>query len=337
MNLSVVGRYALSCAATVMLAGCGGSQPPVGAPDAMPQTSAIATHADRGKSWMLREARIDDLLYVTTLEGVKIYSYPRGKHVGTLKAFVYDNSGICSDKKGNVFISYEDTVVEYKHGGKKPIKTLTQQGYEAYSCASDAATGNLAVTWIARQGSEFVGYLAVYQNASGTPTIYSLSGMVPEYCSYDDKGNLFCNGSTNYGDEFLFAELPKGRTALESVSLNHSFGYCCGGVQWDGKYVTVTSGDPSDNSIYGFTISGSSGTLKRTVALVEDPSEYVSGGTYIIGKRVIQSNIAVSHYLPYGEVNYYEYPQGGSSTKDISIGLDTAPNDVTVSLAPSRS
>jgi|HubBroStandDraft_2_1064218.scaffolds.fasta_scaffold11398_2 hypothetical protein len=332
------GRYVLtSCVAVAMLAGCGGSQPPIGATAAAPQRSAIATRADRGRSWMLPEATSEDLLYVTTLAGVKIYSYPGGKHVGTLGAFAYDNGGICADKTGDVFIPDGKALFEYKHGGKKPMATLTQSGYYAFDCASDPTSGNLAVTWAVTQGTKFVGNLAVYQNPSGTPTIYSLSGMAPETCSYDKKSNLFCNGSTNYGDEFLFAELPKGGTALESVSLNHSFGYCCGGVQWDGKYVTVTSGDPSDNNVYGFTISGSSGTLKRTVALVEDPSEYLPSGTFIIGNRVIEANIALDNNHPYGEVNYYDYTKGGSSTKDISIGLDTAPNGVTVSLAPSRS
>jgi hypothetical protein len=37
-------RHALTgCAAVVMLAGCGGSQPPIGAPGAIPQSRAIAT------------------------------------------------------------------------------------------------------------------------------------------------------------------------------------------------------------------------------------------------------------------------------------------------------
>jgi hypothetical protein len=31
-----------------MLAGCGGSQPPIGVPGATTQTSALAAHADRG-------------------------------------------------------------------------------------------------------------------------------------------------------------------------------------------------------------------------------------------------------------------------------------------------
>jgi hypothetical protein len=37
--------------AVALLAGCGGSQPPIGVPGAMPQTSASARHAERGMSW----------------------------------------------------------------------------------------------------------------------------------------------------------------------------------------------------------------------------------------------------------------------------------------------
>jgi phospholipase C len=48
-----LGRFALSISAAVaFLAACGGSQPPIGAPGAMPQSRASATQADRGGSWM---------------------------------------------------------------------------------------------------------------------------------------------------------------------------------------------------------------------------------------------------------------------------------------------
>ena len=41
MTSRELSRYALSsCAAAAMLAGCGGSQPPIGAPGAMPQSRA---------------------------------------------------------------------------------------------------------------------------------------------------------------------------------------------------------------------------------------------------------------------------------------------------------
>ena len=62
--------YALSIGvAAASLSGCGGSQPPIGAPGAMPQTSALATHAARGTSWMAPEKpaykATRPLLYVT--------------------------------------------------------------------------------------------------------------------------------------------------------------------------------------------------------------------------------------------------------------------------------
>ena len=46
-------RFTLGIRAAALLAACGGSQPPIGAPGAIPQSPAIAQHATRGKSWML--------------------------------------------------------------------------------------------------------------------------------------------------------------------------------------------------------------------------------------------------------------------------------------------
>ena len=47
MKKLFLSRYALSsCAAAAMLAGCGGSQPPIGAPGAMPQVSALAARTN---------------------------------------------------------------------------------------------------------------------------------------------------------------------------------------------------------------------------------------------------------------------------------------------------
>src|SRR5580693_2694276 len=98
-------RYALSsCVAAAMLVGCGGSQPPIGAPGAMPQTSASATRADRGKSWMLPEAKSEDLLYVTNYSYISVYSYPQDKLVGILNGF-RSSVGECVDSKGDIVIT----------------------------------------------------------------------------------------------------------------------------------------------------------------------------------------------------------------------------------------
>ncbi len=167
--------------------------------------------------------------------------------------------------------------------------------------------------------------------------LYSLSGMTPTYCAYDDKSNLFCDGLiAGYYQGFLFAELPKGGTALKSVSLSQTIGWP-GNVQWDGKYIVVQ--DENTNIIYGFTVSGSTGTLKRTVKLEFIGNQYEIRLPLIVGKTVIEATITNQPigqvmFQQIGQVNFYNYPEGGSPVKTISIGEDTAPNSVAVSVAP---
>ena len=56
--MTLLNRYALSsCVVAGTLAGCGGSQPPIGAPGATPQSRAVAQHGHRSGSWMLRTVR----------------------------------------------------------------------------------------------------------------------------------------------------------------------------------------------------------------------------------------------------------------------------------------
>lgn len=65
MNAAVC-RYASSLGVAAFLTACAGWAPPMGAPRAIAQTSALATHAERGTSWMLPEAKSGDLLYVSS-------------------------------------------------------------------------------------------------------------------------------------------------------------------------------------------------------------------------------------------------------------------------------
>ncbi len=95
-------RYALAIgAASALLAGCGGSQPPIGAPGAMPQSRATTTQARHGKSWMLPEAKRENLIY-TVSNPRAVLSYDTGKLVGTIVSS-YDYEGVCADESGNVF------------------------------------------------------------------------------------------------------------------------------------------------------------------------------------------------------------------------------------------
>lgn len=89
MNCS---RFTLAIA-SVVIAGCSAAQPPIGAPDAVPQSqiSASATHAKRGGSWMLREAKNENLIYLGDRSSVLVYSY-RGKQVGSIEALPTQDS-----------------------------------------------------------------------------------------------------------------------------------------------------------------------------------------------------------------------------------------------------
>ena len=68
--MGILSRYALSsCVAAAMLAGCGGSQPPIGAPVAMPQSRAIAQRTARGASrgcWRTQRTAIFIILPTST-------------------------------------------------------------------------------------------------------------------------------------------------------------------------------------------------------------------------------------------------------------------------------
>jgi hypothetical protein len=91
---------------------------------------------------MLPVAKSEDLLYISNVYTVTVYSYPRGRHVGTLKGF-YGPERECSDAAGDVFIADGNNVLEYAHGGTKPIESFSLAGYASQSCAVDPATGNL--------------------------------------------------------------------------------------------------------------------------------------------------------------------------------------------------
>jgi hypothetical protein len=302
-------RHALSiCAAVALLAGCGGSQPPIGASGAMPQTFASAMHAERGESWMLSGATSQDLLYVSAggysgqQGAVLVLSFPKGDLVGTLTGFSVP-SGECVDESGDVFVADggADTIREYAHGGTTPIATLNDPG-EPYGCSVDPTTGNLAVT----NGSDSV---AIYPSAQGTPTLYS-DPSIYEYlfCAYDNHGNLFVDGTTSD----LIGELPKGGASFTNITFN---GAIAGpsSMQWvGGKLVIVDDGAPwrTPTPVDRVQISGSTGIVVGTTHL---KSQY--GGVAAYVQYWIQGHNIVGPERSNGDghrfLGFWGYPTGG--------------------------
>src|SRR5579863_782259 len=140
--MKLIARYAL-CINLITLVSCGGQSP--SGTQSLPQAKMVDHNHVR--SWMLAEVKHDDLLYVSDINGVQVFSYPGLKPVGQLDAVSY---GMCSDRAGNVFMTTESgaAVVEFAHGGTEPIQTFddTSIEFSPYDCSVDPTTNNLAVT-----------------------------------------------------------------------------------------------------------------------------------------------------------------------------------------------
>jgi DNA-binding beta-propeller fold protein YncE len=298
----VIGNDARRLAASVailVLAACSN-----GGASATPQT-------DEGRSWMARDAKSQSLLYVSSYrtDNVYVFSYPRGRLVGTLAGF-NGPDGECVDSAGNVWITntLQSQLVEYAHGGTTSIATLNDPGEYPFGCSVDRKTGNLAVTNIYGAGSPSLasGNVVIYAGAKGSPQgpYYDSVMYYMYFCGFDRAGNLFLDGES-YGGGFRLAELVNGSTGFTDLTLNKNIGQP-GGVQWDGNHIAV--GDQHAGIIYQLQIADSGATVVGSTPL-NDSKDVV--GFWIDGKTVVGPD-AVRR-----DVGYWSYPSGGSPARII--------------------
>jgi len=305
-----------------MLTACGGSQSPIGAPGAMPQTTANAKPADRGKSWMKPGTSSgSDLLYASDGGDVLVFSYPGGELVGQLKPDEGGYGYLCSDGDGDIFLPEYDPVpeiLEYAHGGTQPVATLTTPvGAQPIACGVDPTTGDLAVTVGTDSGP---GYVAIYEDAQGKPQTYSDSNFYYlAFCGYDDQGDLFIDSGTQ------LAELPKGSGTFTNITLNKNVGGAQ--LQWDGKDMTVA--DYYRSAIYRVKVSGS---RAKTVGETRFSGQKDHRGwqSWIQGGTVIKPSGELGH-----TVGLWNYPTGGKAFDTLS-GWKYTILGVTVSVGQSR-
>ncbi|MGC9991983.1 MAG: hypothetical protein ABSD52_06285 [Candidatus Cybelea sp.] len=316
-----VGRGAFGLgAAVVLLAGCGGT--------AVSPARGTTAAVHGGHSWMLPEGKGDDLLYADagggSVHSLYVFSYPKGKLVGTIsEPDAQYQLGLCSNAKGDVFVTtlsnnyYGGAVYEYAHGGTKPIQTLNEYGVWPYGCGVDPTTGDLAVASINLESA--ASWVEVYRGSTGEPKDYYDNEIINyTFVSYDDKGNLFVDGSGS-GSNVEFGELRKGSGTLMNVNLDKNI-YCCGQVQWDGKHITIE--DEQAAAIYRLKFSGSAGTVVGTTRL----KQWSGGSTqsWIQSGALIQPNGS--------EIDSWPYPRGGKPT--VNISTPSSAFGVTVSLRP---
>ncbi|MFY9738732.1 MAG: hypothetical protein WAK11_06720 [Candidatus Cybelea sp.] len=273
------------------------------------------------RSWMKPAAKKSDLLYLDDQTGdVYVYSYPKGELMGTLTGLP-EPQGECVDKKGDVFFTTfaSEEIIEYAHGGTSPINTLSNPGQLMEGCSVDKQTGDLAAIDFEPSGGGGGGSVAIFAKASGSPTVVSDSNLYLGYqVGYDDKDNIFVDGVDN-SRNFEFAELPKGSSSFTEIALSGVSIAIAGGVQWDGKYVTV--GDAKSGDIY--QTNGAGGKVEGTTTLSDSDGvfQYFIDGKNVIGSNAYSANAGI-----------WKYPKGGSPTMTISGISD--PFGAAISKAP---
>ena len=296
--------------AAAFLTACGGSQPPIGAPGAMPQSRAIATQAQRGGSWIVREGVRHNLLYVSNGASVYVYSYPKLRLLGMLAPFD-DVWGECVDRAGDVFIvDYYYGAYEYAHGGTAPIASLYNPGGRSIGCSIDPTSGDLAISGGESESTVVTIFKYSAKRGWRYSKLYSDSAFTfAFYCGYDAKGNLFVDGLPIGSGTFILAELPKGGSSFANITLDRTF-QGPGGVQWDGKQMTVGDSQSSPPTVYQFTVKDNLGTVVGSTALADST---------LVHDYWIQEGTLVGADYDGNDFSFWSFPRGGNPTKTLSL------------------
>ena len=323
MKILGFGRYALlSCAGAAMLAGCGGSQPPIGAQSPIPQARRSgAALAGSG-----------DLLYISisTRGGdvVQAFDYPSGHQAFTLQT---KSEGLCSDTNGNVFVTdYEGGLSEYAHGGGSPIDDIGDTNNYPQGCAVDPVSGNLAAVGSYEiLGAPNVTIFSKTGSGYGAPVTYtdsSVSSFV--WCTYDGSGDLFTAASTRSGAALY--ELPDGSKSLTHINLPFQTSQSVGSIQWDGQYLAMANPiygkGKKPATIYRLHVSGSTATIINTIKLRSPKNRNEMYGAQLW----IQDGAIIYPESHKKNVGIWTYPAGGLPTKTIKVHL--YPVGITVSV-----
>lgn len=234
MNSLGYSRHALtSYAAAAILAGCGGSQPPIAAPGATQQTFAIATHAAPRSSALKPGAQTPGykatapLLYATNLlnsknwEGVTVYRAEAKDPapLATISDGLDTPVGVCIDGRGTLYVTNEPPsggwVSEYALGKTTPSRLITDGMNGPAYCAIDGK-GNL---WVA---NAYAPDVTEYLKGSKKPQIIITKGLVlPVGVAFDRSGNLYVgNDSSSEQDVQVYSPGSKSpsRTITNGVT-----------------------------------------------------------------------------------------------------------------------
>ncbi len=293
---------------------------------------------------MLPEAKGEDLLYasvqttccVTGGANVYVFAYPNGrKLVGELSVTSNIMYGLCSDRKGDVFVTDNSEpsgsglysyVYEYKHGGSEPSATFLDP-WAADGCSVDPATGNLAVANWFTGGSEQTGNVIVYDGTTGRYTTY-FDSKIPyvKWCAYDDNGNLYIDGA-DFGTQI--AVLRKGETSFSNIELNYGE-FLPDSLQWYHNRLLVTGyeGSIGPELLLEVGVRGTKGTILGRSFLRDYGHKWGADAQFVVRSGELISGGYPGYYL-----HAWPFPQGGRALRRLARTPDGWWYGVTISVA----
>jgi len=327
-------RFAFTIGAAGLIAGCGGSQPPIGGGSDIPRAAAYRSVPH--SSWITAASSSQDLLYVSNGNGiVNIYSYSTQELIGELIDFTKPE-GECTDRKGDVYITDYSTsdIDEYAHGATTAMRVIKDSSYNPVACAIDPKSGDLAVANYSDGGSYTQGSLAIYKHAKGKPKYYTSKALYQvNGVAYDAHGDLLVTGFylySGYYVETAFAYMVAKSKNLQQITLPPPYSSdgwgSVAGVVWDGKYFGVASYD----HLYQYTINIKP-ELIGTVVL--DGAEIAPAFYDRNPKKQATQAASTAYEFGQNDAAYlYQYPAGGEPYATITHGIDD-PLGVAISLA----
>jgi hypothetical protein len=289
----------------LLLAGCS-------LPGVRPATPAGVAPDSSGEP----QAASAPLLYISdsSTGDVFVYNFSTKAPVATLKGF-QSPYGQCVDSAGNVWIAdlNAGALVQYAHGASKPSRRLRTNG-NPIGCAVNGHNGDLAVANYA--GRAGAGNIQIWRHGRVPSATYRATKFYYLWPpAYDASGNLFAEAQMLDGPYGLL-ELPKGGSALRSISLSGATIRYAGGVFWDGQALGVTdqnSADGNTTAIYRVAVKGASGKVIGRIHLTDschydntdivEPFPILTNGTTT---EIIGGNLWCAHRF-----GTWNYPAGG--------------------------
>jgi uncharacterized repeat protein (TIGR03803 family) len=274
MKRTSLSRYELSFAALALLAGCGGSQPPIGAPGAMPQSPAIVKHTERGLAqqqtsyqWNAASEAVIYSFGSNTPDGVYPAETLTDVH-GTLYGETYDNTGYSRSGNGTVFTvtpSGDEAVLH---------KVTDKQGrsFSQLTLGPKSPSGGLALYGTGHDRGAYGHGTIVRVSLSGAVTVLhdfagGNDGASPTAGLIDVDGTFYGTTSERgaYSSGTVFSVTPSG---TENVI------YAFHGGKQDGRYPYASLVN-LNGTLYGTTVHGGAHSLGTVFSVTPSGTEQV--------------------------------------------------------------